>query len=129
MSKKSRFRGCFDKQYGKRAQALLKSASQHLYHIHRSLPRKLSWKKSLLLTCQILGLLVNTLATDEKYPVLNRDNLTIPIEMQLSEKQNTFYQFLFPVFKSILNFKYFEIKDDPNRFCISQTTDSENVVR
>ena len=129
ISKKSRFREPFDKQHGKRAQALLKSASQHLYHIHRSLPRKLSWKKSLLLTCQILGLLVNTLATDEKYPVLNRDNLTIPIEMQLSEKQNTFYQFLFPVFKSILNFKYFEIKDDRNRFCISQTTDSENVVR
>ena len=61
--------------------------------------------------------------------VLNRDNLTIPIEMEFPEKQNTLYQFLFPVFKSILNFKYFEIKDDRNRFCISQTTDSENVVR
>ena len=87
MSKKSRFREPFDKQHGKRAQALLKSASQHLYHIHRSLPRKLSWKKSLLLTCQILGLLVNTLAADEKYPVLNRDNLTILIQMQLSHKK------------------------------------------
>ena len=86
MYKKSRLRGLFDKQHGKRAQALLKSASQHLYHIHRSLPRKLSWKKSLLLTCQILGLLVNTLAADEKYPVLNRENLTIPIQMQLSQK-------------------------------------------
>ena len=99
MSKKSRFRGCFDKQYGKRAQALLKSASQHLYHIHRSLPRKLSWKKSLLLTCQILGLLVNTLAADEKYPVLNRDNLTIPIQMQLSQKQKTFSQFFCSIFQ------------------------------
>ena len=89
MSKKSRFRGCFDKQYGKRAQALLKSASQHLYHIHRSLPRKLSWKKSLLLTCQILGLLVNTLAANEKYLVLNRNNLTVPTQIQLSEKQKT----------------------------------------
>ena len=110
MSKKSRFRGCFDKQYGKRAQALLKSASQHLYHIHRSLPRKLSWKKSLLLTCKILGLLVNTLATDEKYPVVNRDNLTIPIQMQLSQKQKTFSQFLCAFLKSLLNFKYFEKK-------------------
>ena len=90
MSKKSRFRGCFDKQYGKRAQALLKSASQHLYHIHRSLPRKLSWKKSLLLTCQILGLLVNTSAADEKYPLLKRDSLTITFQMQLSQKQKTF---------------------------------------
>ena len=129
MSKKSRFRGCFDKQYGKRAQALLKSASQHLYHIHRSLPRKLSWKKSLLLTCKILGLLVNTLAANEKYPVLNRDNLTIPIKMQLSQKQKTSSQFLAAFLKSRLNFEYFEQKDDPHRFCISQITDSENVVR
>ena len=86
MSKKSRFRGPFDKQHGKRAQALVKSASQQLYHIHRSLPTKLSWKKSLLLTCKILGQLVNTLAADDKYLLLYRDNLTIPIEMQLSKK-------------------------------------------
>ena len=116
MSKKSCFRGPFDKQHGKRAQALLKSASQHLYHIHRSLPRKLSWKKSLLLTCQILGLLVNTLAADEKYPVLNRDNLTIPNQMHLSEKQKKLYQFLAAFLKCILNFKYFFKKDDPQRF-------------
>ena len=33
MSKKSRFRGSFDKQYGKRTQALFKSVTQHVYHI------------------------------------------------------------------------------------------------
>ena len=87
MSKKSCFRRPFDKQRRKPAQALLKYAPKHLYHIHRSMPSKLSWKNSLLLTCKILGLLVNTLATDEKYPVLNRDNLTIPIQMQLSQKE------------------------------------------
>ena len=129
MSKKSRFRGCFDKQYGKRAQALLKSASQHLYHIHRSLPRKLSWKKSLLLTCKILGLLVNTLAADEKYPVLTRDNLTIPIQMPLSQKRKTFSEFFAEFLKSRINFNYFGKKDDPHRFCISEITASENVVR
>ena len=129
MSKKSHFRGHFDKQHDKRAQTLLKSASQHLSHIHRSLPRKLSWKKSLLLTCKILGLLVNTLAADEKYPVLNRDNLTIPIQMQLSQKQKTFSQFFAAFLKSTLNFKHFESKDDPHRFCIFEVTDSENVVR
>ena len=108
MSKKSCFRGPFDKQHGKRAQALLKSASQHLYHIHRSLPRKLSWKKSLLLTCQILGLLVNTLAADEKYPVLNRDNLRIAIQSQLSEKQKNCSEFFAAFCKSILNLELFE---------------------
>ena len=124
MSKKSRFRGCFHNQYGKRAETLLKSASQHLYHIHRSLPRKLSWKKSLLLTCQILGLLVNTLAADEKYPVLNRDNLTIPIQMQLSQKQKTFSQLFAAFLKYRLNFGHFQTKDDPHSFCISEITDS-----
>ena len=93
MSKKSRFRGCFDKQSGKRAQALLKSASQHLYHIHWSLETKLFSKKFFLYTCQILGLLINMLVTDEKYPVLNRENLRIPIQRNLSEKQKTFSHF------------------------------------
>ena len=49
--------------------------------------KSIELEKSLLLTCQILGLLVNTLAADEKNPVLNRDNLTIPIQMQLSQKE------------------------------------------
>ena len=129
MSKKSRFRGCFDKQYGKRAQALLKSASQHLYHIHRSLARKLCSKKSLLLTCQILGLLVNTLDADDKYPVLNKDNLTIPIQMQLSQKQKSVSQFLAAFLKSMLNFKNFEKKDDPHSLCLSEITNSKNVVK
>ena len=129
MSKKSRFRGPFDKQHGKRAQALLKSASQHLYHIHRSLPRKLSWKKSLLLTCQILGLLVNTLAADEKYLVLHRNNLTVPIQIQLSKKQKKISKFFAAFLESKLDFEHFEKKDDPHSFCISEITDSENVLR
>ena len=105
ISKKSCFTRLFDKQHGKGAQALLKSASQHLYHIHRSLPRKLTWKKSLLLRCKILGLLLNILATDENYLVLHRDNLTIPTQMQLSQKRKTFSQFSAAFLKSILNFK------------------------
>ena len=33
MSKKSRFEGPFDRQHGKRVQTLLRSESQHRYHI------------------------------------------------------------------------------------------------
>ena len=33
MSKKSRFKGPFDRQHGKRAQTLLESERQHRYHI------------------------------------------------------------------------------------------------
>ena len=129
MSKKSRFRGCFEKQYGKRAQTLLRSPSQHLYYIHWSLARKLCSKKSLLLTCQILGLLVNTLAANEKYPVGNRDNLKIPIQMHFSQKEKTFSQFVRAFLNYKSNFKHFEKKDDHHRVCIFQIKDSENVVR
>ena len=97
----------FDKQNGKRAQALLKPASLHPYEIYWSMSSWLSWKTSLLLTCLILGLVVNTLAANEKYPVLTRDNLTIPIQMQLSQNQKTFSRFFASFLKSRINFKYF----------------------
>ena len=100
MSKKSRFRGSFDKQHGKRAQELLKSASKRIYQISGRHVNEIEFEKISLLTCQILGLLVNTLAADEKYPVLNRDNLTIPIQMQLSQKQKTFSEFFDGFLKS-----------------------------
>ena len=90
MSKKSLFRRPLEKQHGKCSQALLKTASQHFYQIRLSLPSQLSWKKSLLFICQILVLLVNTLAANEKYSVLNRDNLTTQIKMQLSQKNKLF---------------------------------------
>ena len=53
----------------------------------------MSWKKYLSLTGQILGLIVNKFDADDKYPVLNRDNLTIPLKMQFYKKQKTFSQF------------------------------------
>ena len=42
---------------------------------------------------------------DDKYPVLNNYNLTMPIQMQLPQKQNSFSQFLPQFLKSSLNFK------------------------
>ena len=110
MSKKSRFRPPFDKEHRKRTKALSKSLSQHIYHIHSLLPSHVSWKKSLLLKCKILLLLVKALAADENYPVLNRDNLKMPIQMQLSKKQKSFSEFLLAFLKSTLDFKHFEKK-------------------
>ena len=120
MSKKSCFREPFDKQYGKRAQTLLKSPSHHLYHIHWSLASQMSWKKSLLLRWKTLGLLVNTLAADEKYPALNRNNLTTPIQKILSEKKKFFLNFLSVFSKSKLSFEHFEKKDDHTAFVFSK---------
>ena len=111
MSKKSRFRGPFDKQHRKRAQALLKSASVDLYPIVWSLKCQLSWKNSPLLTWQILGLLVKALAVNEKYPHLKRENLTIPIQMQLSPKEETSSLFSPAFLKSRWNFQHFDKKD------------------
>ena len=61
----------------------------------------------------ILSLFVNSLTVNDKHYLLNRDNLTQQIQMQLSEKQKTFSEFFLPVLKSILNFKHFPKKDDP----------------
>ena len=105
---------------------MLKSSSEHLYYIDWSLPSQLSWKKSLLLGGHLLGLLGNTVAADEKYPVLNRDNLMIPVQMQLSQKENIFSEFFARFLKSPISFKYCKKKDDPHRFVF---TDSGNVVR
>ena len=77
----------------------------------------------------MLGLLVNPFAGDEKYPLLNRDNLTIPIQMKISQKQKTFAEFFLAFLRSRINLKYFETEDDLHRFCIFEITDSENVVR
>ena len=123
-----RFRGPFNKQHGKRTQAQLKSTPQQSYHIHWSLPNESRWKKSHFLTCKILILLVNTLAVHEKYPVLNRDNLTIPIQMQLSQQQKPFLHFSLHFWNLAEISNILKKKDDARRFCISEITDSENVV-
>ena len=72
------------------------------------------WKNSLLVIYIILSLFVNTLTVNDKYYLLNRDNLTQQIQMQLSEKQKTFSEFFFAFLKSILNFKHLPKKDDPH---------------
>ena len=42
---------------------------------------------------EILEVFVNTVTADGKYPVQGCENLQLPIQMQLSEKQKTFPQF------------------------------------
>ena len=129
MCKKSLFRAPLDKKHFKHAQTLVKSASQYSDHIHWPLASKSCSKKCLILTWQILGLLVNTMAGDENYPVLNRVNLRIPIKIQLSEKRKTFSQFYAAFLKSRLNFEDFEKKYDSRSFCVYEISEPENVVR
>ena len=72
-------------------------------------------KKALLVIYKILRLFVKTLtADDDKHYLFKRDNLMEPIQMQLSQKQNTFSQFTLSILKSILNLKYFPKKKNPH---------------
>ena len=65
-------------------------------------------KVSFIDTCQILCLLVNTLAANQKYFFLNRDNLRIAIEIQLFEKEKKLSEVFAAFWKLILNFELFE---------------------
>ena len=62
---------------------------------------------------KIVRLFVNTLTVNDKHYLLNRDNLTQPIQMQFCQKQKKFSEFFFEFSKSILNFKLLPKKDDP----------------
>ena len=73
------------------------------------------WKKSLLVIHKILRPFVNTLAVNDKHYLLNRDNLTQPIQIQLSQKQKIFSEFFFAFLKTLLNFKPLTKRDDPHR--------------
>ena len=53
----------------------------------------------------------------------------MPIKMQLYDKKKNFSQFFSPFLNSSLNLEHLKKKDDPHRFCITEFTDSENVVR
>ena len=68
---------------------------------------------------------VNTLTADDKYSLLNRDNLTQPIRTPLSQKYKTFSQFFLAFSKCTLNFEHLQNKDDPRSLFISEITHSE----
>ena len=83
----------------------------------------------MLVLCKILRLFVNTLTADDKYSPLNREYLTQPIQILLSQKQKTFSLFLASFLISTLSFAHFQKKDDPHSRCISQITLSEKSVQ
>ena len=89
----------------------------------------MSRKNSLLVICKILRLFVNTLTADDMYSLLNRDKLTQPIHMSLSQKRKTFSSIFFAFLKPILTFEHFQRKMNliVDEFPKSRTR--KNVVR
>ena len=51
---------------------------------------------------------------NDKHNLLNIENLTHPIQMELSQKQKIFPQFFFPFLKPILSFKDISKNDNPH---------------
>ena len=67
-------------------------------------------KKSFLVIYKILRPFVNTFTAHRKYSVLNKQYLLHPIDMQLTQKQKTFYEFFFAISKARLNFEHIQKK-------------------
>ena len=61
----------------------------------------------------------------DKYSLLNRDNLTQTIQMELFQKQKSVCNFFSAFLKSSLNFEHFEKKDDSHSWGPSKITESE----
>ena len=90
LSKKRSFRILFDSQHVKGYQTLLKSSWEHFYHFFKSLWDELIWKMPLLVVFLVVGVFVNTLTGDDKYPLRNCETLQLPIQIQLSKKRKIF---------------------------------------
>ena len=54
------------------------------------------------------------MTADDKYSLLNRDNLKQPIPTQLSQKQKAFSEFFLAFSKSRSTFEHFQKKDEPH---------------
>ena len=102
---------------------------QLLYHIRWSLWRKLPWKKSLLVTSNVLRFFVNTLTSNDKYSLLSRDNSMQTIQIHLSQKQKTFSQFLCAFFKSTSKVERFQRKMTLIAYVFPKLRIPKNVVR
>ena len=65
------------------------------------------------------------MTVDDKHYMLNRDNLTQPIQMQLSKSQKKISEICIAFLNFLLTFKHFPKKDDPHSWCISGNAGSE----
>ena len=86
-------------------------------------------RENLTQPSKVLGLLVNTLTADDKFPLLNRDNFIHPIQMQLSQKQKKFAQFFSAVLKFKLNFEHSQKRMTLIAYLFPKLRTPKNVVR
>ena len=90
---------------------------------------KLSWNRSLLVIFKMLKLFVNTLTADDKYYLLNKDNLTEPTEMKLSKKKKLFFNFFLYFSNNDLIFDILDKKMTLIGYVFRKLRTEKNVVR
>ena len=90
LSQEHRFRKGFGSQLVKASQMLPRFCRECIYHVFLSFSVKLIWKMFAIVLGQILGVFVNALTADGKYPVQGCEKFQLPIQMQLSEKRKSF---------------------------------------
>ena len=83
----------------------------------------------MLVLCKLSGVFLNTLTDNDKYSLRYGDNLTQPIQILLSEKQKTFFEFFSAFLKSILNFEHFQKKINLIADVFPKLPSSKNVIR
>ena len=69
------------------------------------------------------------MTADDKYSLLNRDNLKQPIPTQLSQKRKAFSEFFLPFSKSTLTFEHFQTKMTFISDLLPELRTPKNVVR
>ena len=82
---------------------------------------------SALVLDEIVGVFLNTLTSDGKYPVEGCENFQLPFQTQLSEKRKTVAQLFVPFLDFTSHSEHFERNDDCRRQGISEITDTENL--
>ena len=68
------------------------------------------------------------MTADYEYSGSNRDNLPLPIQVELSEKLQTFSRLSIALLEFALNCEYFEQKSEPNCSSVLEDTDSRKRV-
>ena len=81
LSKERRFRTRFYIEHVKARQMLGKFLWERFCHVFLSFSVKLIWEMSPLVLGETLGVFVNTLTADGKYPLQGWENLQLPIQM------------------------------------------------
>ena len=84
----------------------------------------LMYSRYYLQILKISRLFLNTLSADDKYSLLNRENLTQPIQIQFSQKEIIFSLIFLCICEIYIKFWTFsKIKDDTDSWCICESTE------